>query len=119
MCIGLADLTALEGEFATREVRYVPILQHPKSSVDCTVVAKPRVAVERVISSVTTAKIPALDSVGLVSIFDMPNGERAVTIRATFADRNRTLTGDEIKSAEGKVVAALAAAGFGLKGVTV
>jgi len=117
LCLALVDLSVLEAYAGTRAVRYAPISQHPKSSVDCTVVAKPRITVQQIITAITSAEIPALDSVRLVSTFEMPAGERAVTIRATFADATRTLSGAEIKAAESGVVAALAAAGFGLKGV--
>ncbi len=59
-------------------------------------------------------KLKELQNVQVVDVYPMGD-EKSVTLRATLADENATLSGDFLKGAEQVLVDATAKAGFPLK----
>ena len=115
VAVAVFDIT----DFMDREIkdktRYQPLPKFPSSDFDCTVVADAHTPVGDILAVMRKLKIKEAESVKIVDIFKMSEEQKAVTLRTTFLDREKTLTPEFLRQAEDKVVATLEKGGFPLK----
>lgn len=115
LSLAVFDIT----DFMDRELKdkttYQALPKFPGSDFDCTVVAGAQVPVSEILLIMKRIKVKEVESVKVVDVFKMNEGEKAVTLRTRFLDREKTLTPEVLKDAEEKVVNTLAAGGFPLK----
>ena len=97
------------------KTKYTPLSRFPSSTFDCTVVADSKTPVEDVVKALGRLKIKELDWVKIADVFTLNEEQKSVTVRTSFSDPEKTLSGDFIRQAEDKVVATLKDAGFPLK----
>jgi phenylalanyl-tRNA synthetase beta chain len=79
------------------------------------VVADAHVPVGDILSVMGKLRIKEAESVKIADVFKMSEEQKAVTIRTTFLDRDKTMTPEFLRQAEDKVVETLRAGGFPLK----
>jgi phenylalanyl-tRNA synthetase beta chain len=113
--IGLIDITDVANAAAQKGTKYTPISRFPTSSFDATVVAGERVPAGAVLDAVKKLKRKEIQDVKLVTIFNLPDASKAVSIRCTFGDTEATLTAEKIKELEQVVLVALEKAGYPLR----
>ena len=111
----VVELNSFENTLLLDKRKYQPIPKVPGSIFDCTVIADSRVPVGDLIAPIYKLKVKELQKVNIVTVFNMEEDKKAVTLRTTFHDQEKTLPGELIKEYENKVVSALAKAGFPLK----
>ena len=113
--IAVFDIT----DFMDREIKdktkYSSLPKFPSSDFDCTVVADAHTPVGDILSVMNKLKIEEAESVKIADVFKMSEEKKAVTLRTTFLDREKTLTPDFLREAEDKVVATLEKGGYPLK----
>jgi phenylalanyl-tRNA synthetase beta chain len=110
----LIDLS-LFNEIGLREkTKYKPLNKFPISTFDWTVVTKLDSPIGEVQKVAAKAKLKELVSVEILDLF-VSREEKYVTLRATFADENATLSSDFLKGAEKLLVESTNKAGFLLK----
>ncbi len=115
VAVAVFDIT----DFMDREIkdktRYQPLPKFPSSDFDCTVVADAHTPAGDILAVMRKLKIKEAESVKIVDIFKMSEEQKAVTLRTTFLDREKTLTPEFLRQAEDRVVATLEKGGFPLK----
>ena len=111
----IIELQDFEDRLLIDKRKYKSIPKVPGSIFDCTVVAKSRVPVGDLMAPIQKLKVKELQDVNVVTVFELNDEEKAVTLRTTFLDPEKTLPGEQIKEYEDKVVGALNKAGFPLK----
>jgi len=115
LVIAILDVTDFETRQIKDKTKYRPLSRFPSSIFDCTVVTDSREPVASVISILNKVKIKELEGVSIVDVFVMDNDKKAITVRTTFCDREKTLSGDFISNAEKTVMETLENNGFPLK----
>lgn len=115
LVIALLDLSDFQDQRMKDKTKYKPLDRFPSSLFDCTVVADIHTPVETVAGALKKLKLKELDSVRVADVFIMSDEQKAVTIRTSFKDAEKTLSGEFIHEAEARVVKTLEAAGFPLK----
>ena len=115
LTIAILDVTDFETRQIKDKTKYVPLSKFPSSTFDCTVVIDFKKPVASVLSVLNKMKLKELDKVSIVDVFIMDNDKKAVTVRTTFSDKEKTLTGEFISHAEKTVMESLEANGFPLK----
>lgn len=113
--IGLLDVTDVAQVAAQKTVKYSPISRFPTSVFDCTVVAKEHTPVGELLDVVRKLKLKEILDSKIVSVFSLPDGQKAVSIRNTFGDAETTLGAEKIKALEMAVLKGLEKAGFPLR----
>lgn len=114
LSICIFDLSIFEKQAFKDKTKYKPLLKFPSSTFDWSVVAEKNAPVESIVSVAKKVKLKELQNVQVVDVYPMGD-EKSVTLRATLADENATLSGDFLKGAEQVLVDATAKAGFPLK----
>ncbi|MCP4215985.1 MAG: phenylalanine--tRNA ligase subunit beta, partial [bacterium] len=112
VAIDLADFENMEPKV---KKAYKPLPRYPHSVFDCTVVTDIKTPVEDVLAPLGKLKMKELVSSKVVVVFNLDEMQKTVTIRSTFFDEKKTLSGESIKEAEERVIGALEKAGFPLK----
>ncbi|MBI2521083.1 MAG: phenylalanine--tRNA ligase subunit beta [Bdellovibrio sp.] len=115
LSLALFDLSLFEKELPKDKAKYIPLPKFPGALFDFTVVAPEGSEAQSIVGIIQKQKISILDSVNIIDIFALPDGKRAVTLRLSFLDREKTLTADIIKMAEEKTLEALSSQGFPLR----
>ncbi len=116
LVLAVLDLTDFEDQRMKDKTKYRPLDRFPSSLFDCTVVSEPHCPVENIVQALKKSlKIKELDWVKVAAVFILPDGRKAVTIRSSFRDPEKTLSGEFIRQAEDRVVKTLEEAGFPLK----
>ncbi|MDA3956441.1 phenylalanine--tRNA ligase subunit beta [Oceanispirochaeta sp.] len=115
LVIAVLDLTDFQDQRMKDKTKYQPLDRFPSSLFDCTVLAEAHTPVEDVVSALKTLKMKELDWVKVADVFVMSEEQKSVTLRMSFKDPDKTLTGDFIKEAEDKVIATLKSKGYPLK----
>jgi phenylalanyl-tRNA synthetase beta subunit len=88
--------------------KYTPLRRFPTSDFDITVAAPPRGLAADVLAKVAGVGVPNLvDAAYLYEYLDAGKGTKSMTFRFTLGAPDRTLTSDEISSAQEKLRAAL------------
>jgi phenylalanyl-tRNA synthetase beta chain len=113
--MALIDIT----DFMDREIadrtKYQPLPKYPGSTFDCTVTTDPRTPVAEVVNAAGKAGIRQMVDLRVADVYAPADGPKAVTLRAFFLDRERTLSPEFISEAEQKLIDTLTAAGYPLK----
>ncbi len=115
LTLAFIDLSSFENRELKDKVKYSPLPKFPGSDFDCTVVADSDVPVETILSSLKKLKVKELTNLKIADVFNMEDGRKAVTIKASFLDKDKTLSGELITDASNKIVELLEKAGFPLK----
>ncbi|MBT7669140.1 MAG: phenylalanine--tRNA ligase subunit beta, partial [Bdellovibrionales bacterium] len=115
LALAIVDLTDVERVELKDKTKYRPLPKFPASTFDWTVVVKPDVPVAKVLAAARKAKIKEMVALKVAAIFPLEEGERAVTLQATFMDQAKTLKGDFLADAEKRLVDVVATAGYPLK----
>jgi len=115
LVIAVLDLTDFQDHRMKDKTKYQPLDRFPSSQFDCTVVADAQTQVEEVVGILKSLKMKELDWVKVADVFVMSEEQKSVTLRMSFKDSEKTLTGDFIKEAEDRVIRALEEGGFPLK----
>ncbi len=113
--IALIDLSPFNTREIKSKTKYLPLPKFPGSHFDCTVVTSKDEPVANVLSALKKVKVKELVDTKIVDVFSLSDTENSITIRSTFLDREKTLSGDFITQASDKIVSALEGAGFPLK----
>ena len=99
---------------AKPKVQFKPLSKFPHSTFDCTVIVSGHEA-NLVLAVLNQETVPYWQQSLIESVFNLADGNRAVTIRTTLASDNKTLNSDEIKKSEDLIVNLLDKAGYKLK----
>ena len=115
LVIGVLDITDFQNQRMKDKTKYQPLDRFPSSIFDCTVVADTHTPVEDVVKALKTMKMKELDWVKVVDVFIMSDTQKSVTLRSSFKDVDKTMSGEFIREAEDKVVKTLESKGYPLK----
>ncbi|MDC7221206.1 MAG: phenylalanine--tRNA ligase subunit beta [Spirochaetales bacterium] len=115
LAVAVFDITDFMERTIKDKTKYQALPKFPSSDFDCTVVADSRTPVGDILRVMNKLKIKEAESVKVVDVFKMSEEEKAVTIRTTFLDREKTLTPEFLRASEDKVVVTLEKGGFPLK----
>ncbi|WP_127717678.1 phenylalanine--tRNA ligase subunit beta [Halobacteriovorax sp. HLS] len=115
LSIAVVDLSQVEGRPMKDKVKYKPLEKFPSSTFDCTVITEGNTAVKTILDSLKKVKIKELQSTKIVDIFEPEANKKAVTLRSTFIDTEKTLSGEFITECSNKIVETLENNGFPLK----
>jgi phenylalanyl-tRNA synthetase beta chain len=115
LSLAVFDITDFMERVIKDKTKYQALPKFPSSDFDCTVVADAHVPVGDILSVMGKLRIKEAESVKIADVFKMSEEQKAVTIRTTFLDRDKTLTPEFLRQAEDKVVETLRAGGFPLK----
>ena len=115
LSIAILDITDFETRQIKDKTKYEPLSKFPSSTFDCTVVTDTKEPVASIISVLNKMKIKELEQASIVDVYEMDKDKKAVTVRTTFCDREKTLSGEFISHAEKTVMETLESNGFPLK----
>ncbi|MBF0314100.1 MAG: phenylalanine--tRNA ligase subunit beta [Oligoflexia bacterium] len=115
LVLAVVDLSAFQDRESKEKMLFKPLPKFPSANFDCTVVAPGNKPVEEIIKIVKESKIKELSEVKVLTLFSLANGDKAVTLRSVFYNPEKTLSGEEIKAGEEKIVSELSKAGLPLK----
>ncbi|MDA3810329.1 MAG: phenylalanine--tRNA ligase subunit beta [Spirochaetaceae bacterium] len=115
LSIAILDITDFETRQINDKTIYKPLSRFPSSTFDCKVVTDNKDPVASVISLFNKIKIKELEKINIVDVFLMDDEKKAVTVRTTFCDREKTLSGEFISNVEKTVMETLENNGFPLK----
>lgn len=115
LIIAVLDLSDFESKEIKDKTKYEPLSRFPSSIFDCTVIANEKEPVASIISVLNKLKLKELVNVKIVDVYAREDGTKAVTVRTTFSDKDKTLSGDFISEAEQKVMETLDKGGYPLK----
>lgn len=115
LSVCVIDFTDFQDRELKSKTNYSPISKFPSSTFDCTVMVNRETLAANVLDVLKKVKIKELTTKKIVDVFYMEDGRKAVTIRVTFEDPNKTLDSQFIKESEDKIVSTLEANGFALK----
>jgi len=101
----LLDLSVIKDLKLKEKTKYAPINKNQISTFDWTVVMPENGQMNEAVEAVLKGKIEHLTSVAVVDLF-VREGVSALTLRATLQKAEGTLTSDELKSAELKIIEA-------------
>jgi phenylalanyl-tRNA synthetase beta chain len=112
--IMLFDLSVFDQFSAKDKTKYKALNKFPSSSFDWTVETKVETYTADVLNALKKVKLKELKDVQVLDLFTQEN-KKFVTLRATFADENATMTSEFLKQAESALIDATSKAGFPLK----
>lgn len=115
VALAVLDLSGFEDKPLKDKVKYRPLPKYPSSDFDWTVVAGASQSVTEIMDALKKVKISELLGVSVLDVFKMNETERAITLKATFQDAEKTLSAEVINSATAKLMKATHDAGFPLK----
>lgn len=115
LSLAVMDTTMFQDREWPAKINYRPLPKFPSSSFDCTVVTASDTPVTEILKTLKGCRIPEMESTRIVDVYKLDDSRKTVTIRTSFLDRTKTLSGEFLKEAEDKIVATLAAGGFPLK----
>ncbi len=96
-------------------IRYQPIRRFPASEFDLSILTEPRVPAGTVEAILRAAATTATEKIEFIRDFTLPDGHRSLSFRATVANRERTMTQEEINAERERMIAAISAAGMKLR----
>lgn len=115
LALAVIDLRDFEERPMKDKTSYKPLPKYPSSDFDCTVIAQSDDTADKILDVLKRAKIKHAESIKIADIFVRSAEEKAVTVRTTLCDPDKTLTSEFIDETKNKIVAALDKAGFPLK----
>jgi phenylalanyl-tRNA synthetase beta chain len=113
--IAVIDLASFEEKEIASKNNYQPLSKFPSSIFDLAVLAKQDEPIENILQSLKKIKAPELTSSKIRSVYDLGENKKSVTLTNTFASADRTLTPEEIKTLENKIISTLEQDGYPLK----
>lgn len=113
--LAIFDITDFMDRRLKDKTKYEPLPKFPGADFDCTVVADSNVPVGDILLILKRLKVKEVEGAKVVDVFKMSEEQKAVTLRTTFLDREKTLSPETLKDAEEKVVLALEKGGYPLK----
>lgn len=113
--IAILDLSSVEMSTVGDKIKYQPLSKYPTSTFDWSIVASSISRVGDILAQLKKVKIKELRSVKVLDTYQMSAEEKSITLRATFADPEKTLSGDFITQATSQLVLSCEKAGYPLK----
>jgi len=113
--VAIFDITGFMDQVIKDKTKYKALSRFPSSDFDCTVIADTHTPVGDILKVMNKLQIKEAESVKIADIFKMSDEQKAVTVRTTFLNPEKTLTPEILREAEDKVVATLKKGGFPLK----
>jgi len=112
--IAVLDMTSFENNRLKDKTKYIPLPKFPGSKFDCTVVLDKDRPVGDILAAMKKVKIKEMHSFKVLDIF--PEGDKkSVTLRASFIDPEKTLSGDFLAQSQKMIMDSLDKLGFPLK----
>ncbi|MCK5883827.1 MAG: phenylalanine--tRNA ligase subunit beta [Bacteriovoracaceae bacterium] len=115
LSLAVINLSAFNGRPLKDKTKYRPLPKFPSATFDCTVVANINEPVGNILDCLKKVKIKEFVDRKIVTVFDLGEGKKAVTIKSTFLDPSKTLDSELIKCAENTILATLDKNGYPLK----
>jgi phenylalanyl-tRNA synthetase beta chain len=113
--MAVIDITDLMNLPVKDKTAFKPLDRFPGADFDLTVVVPPGVHAADVVGVVRNLKVKEIRSVGVLDVFPLEGAGRALTLHVDFRDPDKTLDAEFLSTAEAKIVAVLAKAGFPLR----
>ncbi|MFZ8933821.1 MAG: phenylalanine--tRNA ligase subunit beta [Bacteriovoracaceae bacterium] len=113
--IALIDIGHFENNLVKSKMKYRPLPKFPNSKFDLTVLASADTGLGDVLKAASKAKLKELENIEVFDVFTESDGKKAVTLRATFADPDRTLPPEVLNKAQELLISTLNKSGFILK----
>jgi len=114
LSMALLDMTTFENNRLKNKTKYRPLPKFPGSKFDCTVVLEKDRPVGDVLAAMKKVKIKEMESFKILDVF--PEGDnKSVTVRASFIDPEKTLSGEFITQAQKMIMDNLNKSGLPLK----
>lgn len=114
LSMAILDMTSFENNRLKDKTKYRPLPKFPGSKFDCTVVLEKDRPIGDVLASMKKVKIKEMDSFKVVDIFS-EGDKKNLTVRASFIDPEKTLSGEFLAEAQKMIMDNLSKAGFPLK----
>jgi phenylalanyl-tRNA synthetase beta chain len=114
LSMAILDMTNFENNRLKDKTKYKPLPKFPGSKFDCSVVLDKDRPVGDIFLAMKKVKIKEIDSFKIVDIFS-EGDKKSVTVRATFIDPEKTLSGDFLAESQKLIMDSLDKAGFPLK----
>ncbi|MFN8370250.1 MAG: phenylalanine--tRNA ligase subunit beta [Bacteriovoracaceae bacterium] len=113
--ICIIDLAELEEKNLKYKHGYKPISKFQTSLFDYTIKVDRAVFAGQILNVLNKIKRKELVSHRLLDVYNLNETEKTITLRSTFFDNEKTLTGEVIKELENLIINSLKDAGFNLK----
>lgn len=113
--IAVVNVTAVEELYLSDPIRYQPLARFPLSEIDLTVLAGRDQSISQVIEVVRSLSLAELQRLSVLSVYELNDHEKSVTLRLTFGSKEGTLSGEELNALSQRVITKLSAAGHPLK----
>ncbi|WP_028972587.1 phenylalanine--tRNA ligase subunit beta [Spirochaeta cellobiosiphila] len=115
LVMALLDVTDFMDQPLKDKTKYQPLPKYQGSTFDCTVLASDHTPVADVLSAAKKLRLKEMVDIKIYDVYIPEEGGRCITLRASFLDREGTLTHDFLHKAEQDLIATLDKAGFPLK----
>lgn len=112
--VALLDLSLFDKLSPKDKTKYKPLNKFQTSTLDFTFKTKVDALAGDVLAACKKAKVKEVKSIEVLDIFTK-EGEKFITVRATLADEEQTLTQEILKNAESSIIEAANKAGYPLK----
>ena len=113
--IAIMDFTHVIHVPVKNRIAYRPLDKFPGANFDVTVILPPRRRSIEVLQQVKKLRIKEIQSVGVLDVFELDGGAKALTIRVQFRDPDKTLDGEFLRNSEAMIMAALEKSDFRLR----
>lgn len=113
--LAILDITDIEKKELKDKTKYLPLPKFPGSVFDWTVVADKDVQVAKILESLKPLKLKELQSVKVVDVYSLNDTQKSVTLRASFLDPEKTLSGELLTQMSQQLTSLSEKAGFALK----
>ena len=114
LSMAIIDLTSFHGRDLDKKKKFKPLPKFPGSHFDYTVTINCGDSVGKIFTVLESIKIKEVTGHKIVDIYE-DKAERHVTMRTSFLDQEKSLSGEVLKGSEETIVARLAEAGIPLK----
>lgn len=115
LSLAVLDFTDIEDQPMKDKVKYKPLAKFQDSTFDWTVVMPKAGTVADLLSAIKKVNIKEMNSCKILDTYAMSETHTSVTLRATFLDQEKNLSGEFLDKAKKDLIDALAKAGFPLK----
>ena len=114
LSMAILDLTSFHNRLLVKKKKFKPLSKFPGSDFDYTVTLKGQDSVEIIYKALSSLKIKEITGHKIVNIYeDGPN--KHITMRTSFLNPEKNLSGEFLKDAEEKIVRQLGQGGIPLK----
>ena len=113
--LAVLDFTDIEDQPVKDKVKYKPLAKFQDSTFDWTVVMPKAGTVADLLSVVKKVNIKEMSSCKILDTYAMSETHTSITLRATFIDPEKNLSGEFLDKAKKDLVEALTKAGFPLR----